>query len=425
MEEITRRRLDIVLLGAIVVVGWAIIITVAFIIVSLTARPAHAQTQMVCCGPSGQLWPCTAGDAQCRGPMGLSCTGTGVSIVPASACAAATPTPAPTATPVVTPVPASAGPAVIGFDPYQVTPCFVGPTGQPLEHGGGLWLCPPSATKRWIVSSTAQATAPSTDSLWVPWGLVNRVTFSQPLGTGNLWNAAISTNDIDNPCPLTCNGWMAQQVNDGTLADVDAPTYTVADDLTMYLTASWAPIPLANPGMSRFIATVTFNLPDGGWAELDLNLGMTPSWPFFTVGAPGYVWVSQPGIYSSIGLRYYVVMDGPGMGFTDAGPTKTAQAMYWSGVHTWVIPVSALVRKARADWPTMFPVPDTARISGFALQWEQNGPARQDLWLQEMHLWAHGPQTMPAAPPLPAKLAMTHVHLTMTPGTAVVRLRTP
>jgi hypothetical protein len=94
MEDVTRRRLDIVLLGAIVVVGWAIIIAVAFIIVTLTARSAHAQTQQYCRQDGWCLaWPPTIG-------IGITCLPANLSSIP---CAAATPTPAPTAPPTPTP----------------------------------------------------------------------------------------------------------------------------------------------------------------------------------------------------------------------------------------------------------------------------------------------------------------------------------
>ncbi len=87
-------------LGCILVtVGTAILWLAIGLLVWLVASGARAQT--VCCGPSGQMWPCT--DATCKGPIGLTCTGTGVSQKPASACAATTPTPAPTATATPTP----------------------------------------------------------------------------------------------------------------------------------------------------------------------------------------------------------------------------------------------------------------------------------------------------------------------------------
>jgi hypothetical protein len=401
MDDITRRRLDILLLGAIVVACWAAIIAVAILIVSLTARPAHAD-QLVCCGPSGQLWPCAAGDAQCRGPLGLSCTGTGVSIVPASACAAATPTPTPTATPTatpaVTPTPTPSGPVELGFDPLQVYPSFAGPDGARVIQVAGSQLWPGPGGKAWTLASNVEPDNPVTPgtATWVGWGAINKINISTPLGLGGEWHAAISTNTIDAPCPLTCEGWLWGTVQDSTLDDPGAPEYDVDSDITMYLQADWVP---TGGGKARLVAQLAFDLADGsGWAELDLNLGMA-SWPYFTTGKPGYVWVAQPDLYrAGDGLRYYVVMDGPALGFEDAAP--------WGAMRFWRIPVSALVRKARADNPTAFPVSDDARVSAFGLAWEQYGEERQDIHLQGIHLWAHGPQAMPTPPAKAATVEM-------------------
>lgn len=95
-SDFGRRGCLLVCIGT--VLGWVL---TGMVVTCAVTRSARAQT--VCCGPSGQLWPCAAGDTACKGPLGLSCAGTGVSIVQASACAAATPTPAPAASPTPTP----------------------------------------------------------------------------------------------------------------------------------------------------------------------------------------------------------------------------------------------------------------------------------------------------------------------------------
>ena len=85
-------------------------------------RVVNAQT--VCCGPTGQLWPCEAGDVACRGPLGLQCPGAGVAIVPLAQCvpAAATPTPTPSATATPTPTPAPQVPITLARLPYLPWP---------------------------------------------------------------------------------------------------------------------------------------------------------------------------------------------------------------------------------------------------------------------------------------------------------------
>lgn len=453
MQDATRHRLDTLILVGLVIALWAIIIVAALVVVSLSARTAHAQT--VCCGPSGQLWPCQTGDAACAGPppWGFSCTGSGVTITQASACGAATPTPgaptptpgAPAATPtpvpgaqychattgcfalpmppgvtcpagstinstpcaVATPTPTAppgmptptatpapiSGPVAIGFDPYQVTPCFGDALGAKVAYMGGAYLCPNTATKAWTIASSVEAdppVLPPGTSTWVPWGNANRITISRPGDYNTPWHASVQTNTIENPCPLTCNGWLWTTIQDSTLDDPGVPEYDVDSDLTYYLQASWKAT--TTTGKARLVAQFSFNLGDGsGWAELDVNLGMTPTWPRFTVGQPGYVWIAPVDAYKAgDGLRYYVVMDGPALGFTDA--------MSSDGMHDWRIPLSALVRKARADNPTAFPVTDDAQVSSFGVAWEQYGEVIEDIQVQALHLWAQGPQTLPAKP---------------------------
>lgn len=300
-----------------------------------------------------------------------------------------TPTPKPSATPTPTPTRPPVGPVPIGFDPYQAIPCFTDALGARITEMGGGGVCQLTATKSWTLASSVEAEAPALPpgtATWVPWGLVNVINVTQVPGPWGSWQANTTTDTISNPCPLSCNGWLWTALMDSTLDDADAPVWTVADDLTLYVQASWMP---SGTGKARLIAQLSFNLPDGsGWAELDVNLGMTPTWPHPDT-RPGYVSVAPVDVYrQGAGLRYYVVFDGPVLGFDDAGK--------WGGVMYWRLPISALVRKARTDNPTAFPVPDNAQVSSFGLAREQWGEERQDVQHQAVHLWARGPQAMPA-----------------------------
>jgi hypothetical protein len=257
---------------------------------------------------------------------------------------------------------------------------------------GGAYLCPGTSTKAWTIASSVEAdppVLPPGTSTWVPWGNVSRISISQTGGYSTPWHASVQTNTVENPCPLTCSGWLWTTIQESTLDDPGAPEYDVDSDLTYYLQASWKPT--TTTGKARFIAQFSFDLADGsGWAELDINLGQTTSWPDWDV-RPEYVNVAPPDTYKALGMRYYVVMSGPALGFLDA--------MSSGGMHDWRIPLSALVRKARADNPTAFPVTDDARVSSFAVAWEQYGEVIEDIQVQALHLWAQGPQTMPTVTP--------------------------
>ena len=324
---------------------------------------------------------CLSQTGACQ-PMGGILTACNKPNTCVSVCPSTTPTPTATPTPGgPTPTPTIPVPTALGVDPLQIAPCFKDAYGLTVTMGGET-ICQPTMTARWIVASSVEPdtiTQPGTVTA-VPWGGVNRMAVSQPGAWGTRWSLTTETDTVTFPCPLTCDGWLWTYLGDNSVAGA-----TVADDVTMYLQAQWAP---TGAGAARIVAQIDLGLPDGsGWAEIDVNLGMTPTWPRWST-VPGYVSVAPVDIYrAGDGLRYYVVMDGPALGFTDALP--------YGAMHDWRIPVSALIRKARTDNPVAFPVPDTATITGFGVAHEQRGEEQQAITIQELHLWAHGPQAMP------------------------------
>ena len=335
-----------------------------------------------CVPPGAPLWTAqTCGNgytcvATCPTPAGPTPTPTNTPTPTAPPGPTATPTPiGPTPTPTIP------APTALGVDPLQIFPCFKDAYGLPVTMGGET-LCQPTMTARWVVASSVEPdniAQPGTVTS-VPWGGVNRMAVSQPGGWGSRWSLTAETDTVTFPCPLTCDGWLWTYLGDNGITGA-----TVADDVTMYLQAQWAP---TGSGAARFVAQIDIGLPDGsGWAELDINLGMTPTWPRWST-VPGYVSVAPVDIYrAGDNLRFYVVLDGPALGFADALP--------YGAMHNWRIPVSALIRKARTDNPVAFPVPDNAPITGFGVAHEQRGEEQQAITIQELHLWAHAPQGMP------------------------------
>ena len=350
-----------------------------------TATPTPTSAQKYCHKNSGSCFPWPP-------VIGLPCDALG-DVINTVACAVDTPTPTPTGTPgPVTPTPSAtatpSGPQPVGRDTFGVSTCFHDESGKPITSGApGFWYCPTVGFSPWLIASSVEPDDNTTPGIGtkVPLGYSTKAIVSQPYGAYGMWQMSLSVDTINNPCPVTCAGWLW-----GFVGDDDPGDQPVSDDLTAYLNASWRP---HGPGMARFIAQFTFQDPKSQqWAELDVNLGMTQNWPHWASATPpGYVSVAPVGAYSAIGMLYYVVFDGPALGFVDA--------LTHVGVPVWRIPVSALVRKARLDYPTQFAVGEDWTLSAFGIAREQNGEEQQDIWIQSPpRMWTHGPQAMPVAP---------------------------
>ena len=337
---------------------------------------------LVCCAV-------TALECDCGVYTAEQCTSAAVGGHVVLSCGTPSPTPTPTGTirPTPTPIPSvtPVGPQPVGRDTLGTNTCFHDESGKQITSlAPGFWYCPAGNINPWLIASSVEPDDNPTPGIGtlVPLGYSTKAITSQPFGAYGLWQMNLNVDTINNPCPVTCDGWLW-----GFVGDDDPGDHPVSDDLTAYLNASWKP---HGKGMARLIAQFTFSQPNSShWAELDVNLGMTPNWPRWAAAIPpGYVSVAPVGSYSSIGLMYYVVFDGPALGFVDALTTF--------GVPVWRIPVSALVRKARADYPAQFPVGEDWTLSAFGIAREQNGEEAQDIWIQEPpKMWMHGPQTLP------------------------------
>ena len=333
-----------------------------------TPSPVPTTSQKYCHKNSGGCFPWPPS-------IGLTCDAFGDAInnVP---CVVETPTPAPTATPTPS---AAAGPQPLGSDPYQTAPCFVGVDGSRAAVAGMTYCDPARPKAQWVAAGDVEPvgiTVPGT-ATWVPLGLSTRMK-ANVAASGDHWTLSASTNTIDFACPVAgdCNGYYWVTVNQDVPQDVQ-----VDDDLYAMVQASWALTPAAAPAEIQF--SVALDLPDkSGWAQLDVVLGITPAYPQ-EHDKPGYVAVAPVDFWKAgDGLRYYVQVDGSAWGLTPASNV----------MHTWQIPLTAIIRRARADNPTAFPVPDNATLGNVSLNWQQLGHTREDVEIQEFHVWSGVPQ---------------------------------